>query len=118
MLGLSKDTIINISKIKKEPKWMLDFRLGSYENFLKQKLPKFGPKIELDFDNILYYKDTSEVMTDNWCCVDCTVKETFDNLGVIKAEEEYLHGVTNQLDSEVIYSNKKRRSRNNIYKYR
>ena len=107
MLGLSKDTIINISNIKKEPKWMLDFRLKSYESFLNLDLPKFGPKIELDFDKILYYKDTSEVMTDNWCCVDCTVKETFDNLGVIKAEEEYLHGVTNQLDSEVIYSKKK-----------
>ena len=107
MLGLSKDTIINISNIKKEPKWMLDFRLKSYESFLDLDLPKFGPKIELDFDKILYYKDTSEVMTDNWCCVDCTVKETFDNLGVIKAEEEYLHGVTNQLDSEVIYSKKK-----------
>ena len=107
MLGLSKDTIINISNIKKEPKWMLDFRLKSYESFLDLDLPKFGPEIELDFDKILYYKDTSEVMTDNWCCVDCTVKETFDNLGVIKAEEEYLHGVTNQLDSEVIYSKKK-----------
>ena len=29
--GLTKDTVTEISKMKDEPQWMLDFRLRSYE---------------------------------------------------------------------------------------
>ena len=31
--GLSKEVVIQISKAKNEPKWMLDYRLDSYEKF-------------------------------------------------------------------------------------
>jgi len=49
-LGLSKEKIKTISKSKKEPKWMLDFRLKSYEEFLNQSNPNFGPELKIDFD--------------------------------------------------------------------
>ena len=32
--GLSKETVIEISKMKNEPHWMLDFRIRSYEVLL------------------------------------------------------------------------------------
>jgi Fe-S cluster assembly scaffold protein SufB len=32
---LSKEFIINLSKDKNEPSWMLDIRLKAYEEFLK-----------------------------------------------------------------------------------
>ncbi len=54
---LDKDFIINLSKKKQEPKWMLDFRLQSFNAFTNLENPNFGPKIELDFDKILYYKN-------------------------------------------------------------
>ena len=41
--GLSKDTVIGISKMKDEPQWMLDFRLRSYEAFMKKPMPTWGP---------------------------------------------------------------------------
>ena len=44
-------------------------------------------------------------MTDKWANVSCNLKNTFDDLGVIKAEEQYLGGVTNQYESEVFYHN-------------
>ncbi len=102
---LSKEFIINLSKDKNEPSWMLDIRLEAYEEFLKLDNPKFGPIIDLNFDDIIYYKKSTGDMTNNWNNVACSVKDTFDNLGVIKAEKEYLGGVTNQFESEVFYHN-------------
>ena len=99
---LTKEFIIDLSKKKKEPKWMLDFRLKSFEAFLKIENPKYGPKLDIDFDRITYYKKTGE-MTDDWQKVDKNVRQTFCDLGVINAEEKYLDGVSNQFESEVIY---------------
>ena len=43
-LGLSQKKIREISKIKGEPKWMLDFRINAYKKFLELSNPTFGPK--------------------------------------------------------------------------
>ncbi len=107
MEKLSEDFIINLSKKKNEPDWMREFRLKSYQEFLKQEEPHFGPKINLDFDKILYYKERENALTNNWQDVKKDVRDTFCNLGVINAEERYLDGVTNQYESEVIYHNQK-----------
>ncbi len=101
--SLSKEFIIELSKRKKEPDWMLAFRLQSYEKFKELENPTFGPLIDFSFDEILYYKNEHEKNKDNWDHVDKMVRNTFCNLGVIDAEEKYLDGVTNQYESEVIY---------------
>ena len=103
-MKLTKEYITKISKLKKEPKWMLDFRLKSFEKFLELDNPNFGPQIDIDFDKINYYKKGNTV-TDNWNNVDKDIKQTFNELGVIDAERKYLCGVSNQLDSEVFYHN-------------
>lgn len=72
---------------------------------MKQEEPSFGPDIHINFDEICYYKDKTKKMTDKWANVSCNLKNTFDDLGVIKAEEQYLGGVTNQYESEVFYHN-------------
>ena len=100
---ISEEFIINLSKQKKEPKWMLDFRLKAFATFLRYDNPKFGPKIELNFDDIVYYKKENQEKTDDWQKVKKDIKDVFDDLGVIKAEEEYLGGVSNQIESEVFY---------------
>ena len=100
---ISEEFIINLSKQKKEPKWMLDFRLKAFATFLHLDNPKFGPKIELNFDDIVYYKKENQEKTDDWQKVKKDIKDVFDDLGVIKAEEEYLGGVSNQIESEVFY---------------
>lgn len=100
---LSKEFIIELSKLKNEPSWMLDFRLKSYEKFLELENPKFGPIIDFSFDEILYYKNEQEKNKSDWEEVDKKVKDTFCNLGVIDAEKKYLDGVSNQYESEVVY---------------
>ena len=103
---LTKEFIIELSKNKKEPEWMLNFRIKSFEAFLKIENPKYGPKLDIDFDRITYYKKSGE-MTDDWQKVDKNIRQTFCDLGVINAEEKYLDGVSNQFESEVIYHKQK-----------
>lgn len=102
---LNEQFIIDLSKKKNEPQWMLDFRLKSYAKFKELENPTFGPKLELDFENITYYKGTEEKLTNDWKRVNCSIRNSFDKLGVIDAEKKYLGGVTNQFESEVVYHN-------------
>ncbi len=102
MERLSEELIREISKKKNEPEWMLEFRLNAYHKFLELDNPKFGPQLDIDFDNINYYKKVGNNET-NWENVSCDIRNKFKALGVIDAEEKHLSGVTNQFESEVIY---------------
>ena len=48
--GINKTKVIEISKIKNEPKWMRDFRVKSYECFEELCNPSFGPELKINFD--------------------------------------------------------------------
>lgn len=104
-MQLTKEDIKNISSIKEEPLWMLDFRLKSFEYFKKCEDPNFGPKLDIDYNTINYYKKREEKLTDDWNNISCEVRNIFDDLGVIAAEKKYLDGIGAQYDSEVIYHN-------------
>ena len=101
---LSEELIKKISKSKGEDEWMLEFRLNSYRKFLELENPNFGPKIELDFSKLNYYKKEGN-LTNDWNNVRCDIRNKFKTLGVIDAEKEHLSGVSNQFESEVIYHN-------------
>src|SRR5574344_728354 len=104
-MKLTKEVVKQISEIKKEPSWMLDFRLTSLDAFNKRSNPSFGPKLDIDYDSINYYKQRENNLTDNWNNISCDVRNIFDDLGVISAEKKYLDGMGAQYDSEVIYHN-------------
>ena len=40
--GLNEDIIRQMSAMKKEPEWMLDFRLKSYKRFVRKPMPNWG----------------------------------------------------------------------------
>ena len=102
---LNEQFIIDLSKKKNEPEWMLEFRLKSYAKFKELDQPNFGPELDIDFGNITYYKSVEEKLTNDWKKVNCSVRNSFEDLGVIEAENKYLGGVTNQYESEVVYHN-------------
>ena len=104
-MKLTSDVIKHISSVKKEPEWMLNFRLKAFESFDKSSNPSFGPRLDIDYDSINYYKEREENLTDNWDNISCNVRNLFDDLGVISAEKKYFNGVGAQYDSEVIYHN-------------
>ena len=104
-MKLTREDIKKISTIKEEPQWMLEFRLQAFDYFKESEEPNFGPKLDIDYDSINYYKKREEELTDDWNNISEEVRDVFDNLGVIKAEKKYLDGIGAQYDSEVIYHN-------------
>lgn len=59
--GLTAEVVTEISKIKNEPEWMLEFRLKSLKQFEKMPMPKWGGDLDgLDFNDIQYYVRPSE----------------------------------------------------------
>lgn len=102
--GINESKVIEISKLKQEPIWMTNFRLESYNYFKDFNNPTFGPELNIDFDDITYYKKVGESQN-NWEKVPKDVKNTFDKLGIIEAEQKYLAGIGAQIESESIYHN-------------
>lgn len=94
--GLSEDTIRFISNKKKEPKWMLEYRLKAFAHWKTMKLPKWSQlKIpEIDYQaysyyaapkNLPKYSDIDEVDPD--------LIATFDKLGIPLEEQKRLVGI-------------------------
>ena len=116
-MKLTSDVVKKISSIKNEPSWMTDFRLNAFECFSKLGNPNFGPKLNIDYDTITYYKKRSDKLTNDWEKISCAIRNEFKDLGVIDAETKYLDGMGAQYDSEVIYHNmiKELESKNVIF---
>ena len=104
--GINEDIVTEISRLKNEPEWMLEFRLKALRAFKAMPLPKFGPDLSyLDFDSYTYFTRPSKKEAQNWNEVPETIKNTFDKLGIPEAEQKYLAGVSTQYESEVVYHN-------------
>ncbi|HEX7056573.1 MAG TPA: Fe-S cluster assembly protein SufB [Bacilli bacterium] len=104
--GLTADIVREISRMKGEPDWMLDFRMRAFEHFIKRPLPRWGGNLDdLNFDELQYYVKPVEKTQKSWEEVPADIKETFDKLGIPEAEQKYLAGVTAQYESEVVYHN-------------
>ncbi|MBN8658848.1 MAG: Fe-S cluster assembly protein SufB [Candidatus Obscuribacter phosphatis] len=104
--GLTKEIVTKISQMKKEPQWMLDFRLKAFDIFMKKPMPTWGNcdlLNDIDFQNIFYYIKPSIKGEKNWEDVPDNIKNTFDRLGIPEAERKFLAGVTAQYESEVVY---------------
>ena len=104
--GLDEDIIRQMSGMKGEPQWMLDFRLRSYQRFLSKPLPTWGgggSLADIDFDDIYYYVKPTEGQSADWDMVPESIKDTYEKLGIPEAERKYLAGVTAQYESEVVY---------------
>ena len=106
--GLTPEVVREISKLKNEPQWMLEHRLNSLELYHQIKLPIWGPSLtELNMDDIVTYVKPNTDLKDTWEEVPESIKNTFERLGIPKAERDSLAGVGAQYDSEVVYHNMK-----------
>lgn len=106
--GLTEETVREMSRLKNEPQWMLDYRLRSLELFHKLPLPDWGPDLSgINFDDVVYFQRSSEKNTNNWDDVPDKIKNTFERLGIPQAERKYLAGAAAQYESEVVYHNMK-----------
>lgn len=103
--GVNEALVRKISADKNEPEWMLQKRLDALKLFFEMPMPNFGPSLkDLDFDQIHFYiKPEAEKNSQDWKDVPKEIRETYDKLGIPKAEREALAGVGAQYESEVIY---------------
>ncbi len=102
--GLSTKVVHDISGRKKEPEWMLEFRLKALEIFYSKQMPAWGADLSsIDFDRIHYYIEPKEGGTQKWEDVPVEIKDTFEKLGIPQAERSFLAGTGAQFESEVVY---------------
>ena len=102
--GLSREVVEEISRMKDEPQWMLDFRLKALDHFYKRPMPNWGADLSgINFDDIFYYIRPAEKQGKTWDEVPEYIKNTFEKLGIPEAERKFLAGVGAQYESEVIY---------------
>ncbi len=95
--GLNEDIIAFISAKKKEPQWLLDWRLEAYRGWLKMVEPRWANvRYEpIDYQSICYYAapksdDDRPKSLDE---VDPELLETYEKLGIPLREREVLAGV-------------------------
>jgi Fe-S cluster assembly protein SufB len=102
--GLNEDVVREISAMKGEPEWMLEYRLKALKHFLERPIPTWGGDLStLDLDKIYYYVKPSELEGKSWDDVPETIKDTFEKLGIPEAEQKFLAGVGAQYESEMVY---------------
>ena len=102
--GLNREVVAQISEMKEEPEWMLEFRLRALDHFMKRPMPTWGGDLgKLNLDNIYFYTRPTEKEGRSWDEVPDTIKETFSRLGIPEAEQKFLSGVGAQYESEMVY---------------
>ncbi len=102
--GLDREIVQQISAMKGEPQWMLEFRLKALEHFEKRPMPNWGGDLShLNLDDIYFYVKPTEMESKSWDDVPETIKNTFDKLGIPEAERKFLAGVGAQYESEMVY---------------
>ncbi len=94
--GLSEDIIRFISAKKKEPQWLLEYRLKAFKHWQKMDEPEWAnvhyPKI--DFQDIIYYSAPKpKKQLNSLDELDPEIKATFDKLGISLEEQKRLAGV-------------------------
>jgi len=95
-LGLSEDIVRFISAKKKEPDWMLEWRLKAYRRWLTMTPPDWSMVTfpEIDFQDIYYYSAPKQKPKLNSLDeVDPEILATYEKLGIPIQEQEMLAGV-------------------------
>ena len=94
--GLDEDVIRAISKKKKEPAFMIDFRLKAFAKWKTMKAPKW-PNVQyppIDFQDISYYSEPKKKkQLQSLDEVDPEVMRTFEKLGIPLDEQKKLANV-------------------------
>ncbi len=104
--GLNREIVEEISWMKNEPEWMLNYRLRALEIFYKKPMPQWGGNLnDINFDDIYYFLRATDKSERSWDEVPADIKNTFDRLGIPEAERKFLSGVGAQYESEVVYHN-------------
>jgi len=93
--GLNEDVITRLSKLKKEPQWLLDWRLKAYKSWQKMEEPTWA-QVDydpVDYQSLSYYAAPKYKKNDSLDDVDPDIIETYNKLGISLNEQKRLEGV-------------------------
>jgi Fe-S cluster assembly protein SufB len=94
--GLNEDIVRFISAKKKEPGWLLEWRLKAYRHWLTMEEPKW-PNVHyptINFQDIIYYSAPKQKIAPNSLDeIDPELRRTFEKLGISLQEQKRLTGV-------------------------
>ncbi len=98
---LNQDLIQNISSLRKEPDWLLQWRLDAFEKWQKMKEPHWA-EIDyepIDYDSLNYYNKSQKI--DN-----SELKETYEKMGLSESEQRALLGMATDtvIDSQSVHT--------------
>ena len=94
--GLNEDIIRQLSEIKKEPEFMLEWRLKSYRHWLTMKEPNWANVhfAKIDYQDISYYSaPKKKPLKKSLEEVDPELLKTYEKLGISLDEQKMLSGV-------------------------
>jgi len=93
--GLNEDVITRLSQLKKEPQWLLDWRLKAYKNWQKMEEPTWA-QVDyepVDYQSLSYYSAPKHKKNASLDDVDPDIIETYNKLGISLNEQKRLEGV-------------------------
>ena len=93
--GINDSVVRAISEIKKEPEWLLEWRLKAYHHWLNMKEPtwanvKYSP---IDYQSISYYSAPRKKSAGSLDEVDPEILDTYTKLGIPLDEQKMMEGV-------------------------
>ena len=95
--GLTEETVRLISSRKREPEFMLEYRLKAFRHWQKMKEPRWANvhHAPIDYQNISYYSapKPSKEKLKSLDEVDPELRKTFEKLGISLMEQKKLAGV-------------------------
>ncbi len=97
--GLNEDVIRLISSKKKEPEWMLEYRLKAFKHWQKMEEPRWAQVsyAPIDFQDICYYsapkKQSETEGPKSLDDLDPELLKTFERLGIPLSEQKRISGV-------------------------
>ncbi len=101
MRKLSPDLIREISTMRDEPQWLLDWRLAAFDAWKKMREPHWAEidYAPIDYDNLNYYNEPTPV--DN-----SDLKEIYDKMGLPESEQNALMGMATDtvIDSRSVHT--------------
>src|SRR6266850_418418 len=95
--GLSEDIVRLISTKKREPEWLLNWRLKAYRHWLTLEEPRWWPNLkyaDIDYNGVFYYSAPKpKKQLKSLDEVDPELRSTFEKLGISLDEQKRLTGV-------------------------
>nr|QCI05664.1 iron-sulfur cluster assembly protein SufB [Cryptopleura ramosa] len=94
--GLNIDTIKLISENKKEPEYLMEFRMKAYQRWLKMQEPNWSrlSYLKIKYDDIIYYsKPKYKKKLNSLDEVDPNILKTFEKLGISLNEQKRLSNI-------------------------